>query len=88
MDEKIKEWNKHIRVRDRLDLMKLKTVAAYDKRKAANIKDRLYRIERKKDINKKLRSIIVNDLIQAITVTNFHDVPCMLYIMLKKIGEL
>ena len=48
MDEKIKEWNKHIRVRDRLDLMKLKTVAAYDKRKAANIKDRLYRIEREK----------------------------------------
>jgi hypothetical protein len=47
-DQKIMEWNKHIRVRDRLDLMKLKTVEAYDKRKAESIKKRLYRIEREK----------------------------------------
>ena len=47
-NQKIIEWNKHIRVRDRLDLMKLKTVEAYDKRKAESIKNRLYRIEREK----------------------------------------
>ena len=37
-NQKLLEYNRHIRVRDRLDLMRLKTVEAYDKRKAENIK--------------------------------------------------
>ena len=52
--QKMVEWNRAIRVRDRLDLMKLKTVHAYDKKTANNIKNRLYRIEREKAIRKEM----------------------------------
>ena len=55
-NQKLLEYNRHIRVRDRLDLMRLKTVEAYDKRKAENIRSRLYRIERQKRYHKEMAS--------------------------------
>ena len=45
-----------IRLADRLDLMRLKTVEAYDKRKAESIRSRLYRIERQKKYHKEMAS--------------------------------
>ena len=55
-NQKLLEYNRHIRVRDRLDLMRLKTVEAYDKRKAESIRSRLYRIERQKKYHKEMAS--------------------------------
>ena len=55
-NQKLLEYNRHIRVRDRLDLMRLKTVEAYDKRKAESIRSRLYRIERQKKFHKEMVS--------------------------------
>ena len=54
--QKMVEWNRKIRVRDRLDLMKLKTVKAYSKPKAEEIRKRLYRIERKKALQKEMNA--------------------------------